>query len=100
MFSIIITLLIWVIKNIERDKSHKFLRIVENVMDYLTRNKKLILIFLSSHHMTLCKLQISLGLSFCKMRDLNYSLRDRGENQSAVNIQNLHEIECLFGHFF
>lgn len=71
-----------------------------NVIDYATRNKDLVLVFPLSHHMTLGKLQISLGLSFCKMRHLNCSLWVHGENHSAVNVLNLYKIECLCGHFF
>lgn len=59
----------------------------------------LVQVFPVSYHMALGKLQISLGLSFCKMRDLNWSLKVHSENQSVVNVLSFYKTECFTGHF-
>ena len=73
---------------------------VEKVIDYVTRDKNLVIVFPLSHHIILGKLLISLGLSFCRMRDLNYFLRAHGKNQCTVNVLNLYKGEYLCGHIF
>lgn len=69
---------------------------MENVNGYVTRNKDLVLIFSLSYHMTLGKLQITLGLRFYKTRGLNCSLRVHGKNPSALNILNFIKVSVYY----
>lgn len=69
---------------------------VENVNGCVTRNKDLVLIFPLSHPMILGKLRIPLGLRFCKMRELNCSLRVHGENLSALYVLNFIKLNVYY----